>query len=63
MPQYDETLTKFGFNFNVRRYTLEPKIDVHMFVPKSTLVLGPFTLDIGGADPCIAKVGRCKLTL
>jgi hypothetical protein len=55
-----EILFMFKFDvllLNIDLFTLEPKIDMHMFIPKSNLVLGPFTLELAGADPCIAKAG------
>ena len=57
-----EILYMFKFELlllNMDIFTLEPKIDLHMFIPKSRLLLGKFVLQLAGADPCIAKaLGR-----
>ena len=45
--------------FNLDIFTLEPKLDVHMFVPKGKIMIGNFFVQLEGADPSISKaMGR-----
>jgi len=40
---------------NLDLFTLEPKLDVHMFLPKNKFMIGSFYIQMEGADPSIQK--------
>ena len=60
--QYDETLSNFALNFNLRRYN-QDSAQLEAIVPRQGSHVGGSILRMTGTGMPNTEVGRCRLNL